>query len=174
METKTQTKYICSECHREYSDKQSALNCETKDKREKRIDNMQVFEMTESHIKLLNNFYVGWDDCEFGAPCIDPKRPYGNSSGVDDVAEVLGIKKTKDNVEDYDKDEAKNYDDKSDYINDLEWNEETYEKLMNLHKETKIALQIVLSTKCFELGKYKKKESYGKDWKKLESEGEKK
>jgi len=43
-------------------------------------------------------------------------------------------------------------------------------KVMNLHKETKIALQIVLSTKCFELGKYKKKESDGKDWCKLKAE----
>ena len=109
VELKTENKYICSECRHEYLSKQDALNCETRDKREKRIDNIDIFEMTENHIKLLNNFYVNWDDCEFGAPCINPKRPYGNSSGVDDVAEVLGIKKTKDNVEGYDKDEVKEY-----------------------------------------------------------------
>lgn len=34
--------------------------------------------------------YVGWDDCEYGAPAIDCKRPYGNSSVEEDIAEILG------------------------------------------------------------------------------------
>jgi hypothetical protein len=47
------------------------------------------FKVTKNHIKLLKRMYVSWDDCEFGAPCIDPKRPYGNSSVTNDIHEIL-------------------------------------------------------------------------------------
>jgi len=49
------------------------------------------FTLTEDHIKLLRRAYVEWQDCETGAPAIDPKQPYGNSCVTDDVAEILGI-----------------------------------------------------------------------------------
>src|ERR1700734_729843 len=49
------------------------------------------FTVTEDHLKLLRHAYVGWDDCEFGAPAIDCKRPYGNSDVIDDIAEILGV-----------------------------------------------------------------------------------
>jgi hypothetical protein len=48
------------------------------------------FTVTEDHLKLLRRAYIGWDDCEFGAPGIDPKRPYGNSDVIGDIAEILG------------------------------------------------------------------------------------
>jgi len=52
---------------------------------------MQIerFTITEDHLKLVQNAYVRWDDCEFGAPVIDCKRPYGNSYVVGDIAEIL-------------------------------------------------------------------------------------
>ncbi|MBS1722762.1 MAG: hypothetical protein JSS66_07180 [Armatimonadetes bacterium] len=51
-----------------------------------------VFEITEDHLKLLKNACWSNVNCEFGAPAIDCKRPYGNSSGViDDIADILGI-----------------------------------------------------------------------------------
>lgn len=50
-----------------------------------------IFQVTEDHIKLLKRMYVSWDDCEFGAPCIDPKRPYGNSDVEGDIKEITGI-----------------------------------------------------------------------------------
>ena len=37
------------------------------------------FTLTVDHITLLNNMWVDWSDVEYGAPEIDPKRPYGNS-----------------------------------------------------------------------------------------------
>jgi len=43
--------------------------------------------------KLLKNFQVRWNDCEFGAPEINPKRPYGNSDVEQDMLEILGLKK---------------------------------------------------------------------------------
>ena len=45
--------------------------------------------ITEDHIKLLNRMRVSWDDDEYGAPAIDPKRPYGDSDVERDVAEIL-------------------------------------------------------------------------------------
>jgi len=111
--------------------------------------------------------YVNWDDCEFGAPCINPKRPYGNSDVLNDIAEILGIKKTEDNVQDYNKEEASEYADKKEYIEDLEWNEEIYYKFNKLHKETQIALQICLCIGKFETGNFLKQETYDDlSWKK--------
>jgi len=49
-----------------------------------------TFEVTEEHIKLLQNAYVSWNDCETGAPGMDCKRPYGNSYVSRDIAEILG------------------------------------------------------------------------------------
>ena len=33
------------------------------------------FEVKLEHLKLLKRAYVRWEDCEFGAPSIDCKRP---------------------------------------------------------------------------------------------------
>lgn len=105
----------------------------------------EYFTLTEEHIKLLSNAYVRWDDCEFGAPEIDPKRPYGNSDVIGDIAEILGLKK---NI--------------CPHCGEcLDSKDE--ERLTTLHKETQIALQIILHTKSFIPGKYVKKD-YGKDW----------
>ena len=49
------------------------------------------FELTAEHIKLLRRAYIGWQDCETGAPEIDPKQPYGNSDVGRDVADILGL-----------------------------------------------------------------------------------
>ena len=102
------------------------------------------FTLKREHIKLLRNMYVGWDDCEFGAPEIDPKRPYGNSFVEGDIAEILGLKLTGDENGDYD--------------------EEELAYLQRLHSETQTALQIVLSTGKFKTGKYVN-DGYGTAWK---------
>lgn len=101
----------------------------------------EYFILTEDHIKLLSNAYVSWDNCEFGAPEIDPKRPYGNSDVLEDMSEILGI--------------------------DISENEENKLKLKKLHKETETALQIILSTKSFIPGEYIKEE-YDTNWKLLD------
>ena len=107
------------------------------------------FVMTEDHIKLLRRMYVGWGDCETGAPAIDPKRPYGNSSVNDDIHQILtgepincGENTRRNLTEDEDK------------------------KYSKLHTETQEALQIVLHTGKFEPGTYEKEE-YGMDWKRV-------
>jgi hypothetical protein len=108
----------------------------------------EYFTLTEEHIKLLSNACISWDDCEFGAPSIDPKRPYGNSDVIGDIAEILGLKDKK-NV-------CPHCGESLDTLDE--------ERLHKLHKETQIALQIILYTKSFVLGRYVKKD-YGEKWK---------
>ena len=109
------------------------------------IDEKQKFILTEEHIKLLSRMNVSWDDCEFGAPCIDPKRPYGNSSVISDMAEILGMAE-----------EVCPH-------CDTPLKEQDEDKLYDLHKEMETALQVVLSTKSFKSGKYIASK-YSNDW----------
>jgi hypothetical protein len=51
----------------------------------------QLFVVTEDHLKLARRMVVGWCGDEYGAPEIDPKRPYGNSNVVRDMREILGV-----------------------------------------------------------------------------------
>ncbi len=48
------------------------------------------FTVTEDHLKLLRQMWVDWCDDEYGAPAIDPKRPYGNSDVYSDMEKILG------------------------------------------------------------------------------------
>ena len=95
---------------------------------------MKSFELKQEHIQLLSNAYIEWDDCEFGAPCIDPKRPYGNSWVYGDIAEILNIQ--------YDEDA------------DEPFTEEQESYFLELHEELKTALQIILCTNSFIPGVY--------------------
>lgn len=90
------------------------------------------FTLTEEHVALLRRMSVGWQDCETGAPEIDPKRPYGNSSVEQDVAEILGWE--------IDEDEG--------------LTDEQHDRAAALHRETEIALQVVLQTGTFVPGEY--------------------
>lgn len=100
----------------------------------------EFFELTEDHLKLLNHAHVGWDGCEYGAPAIDCKRPYGNSSVEQDIAEIIGV----------------------------DYNDED-EELSNLHNETQTALQIILVTQSFKVGTYVKTNEYDdRSWKKVD------
>jgi hypothetical protein len=93
----------------------------------------EIFELTEEHIKLLRSAYVGWDYCEYGAPRINPKRPYGNSDVAYDIYETLGWEFGTDENDEPDLDEA---------------------RAAKIHEETETALQIVLRTGSFTPGTY--------------------
>jgi len=163
MEVEKSEKYVCGFCRRKYDSKEDALSCEKQDKLRKQRENLKEFEVKDEHLKLLKEMYVGWNDCEFGAPEIDPKRPYGNSDGVDDVARVIGYKKKKDTVE-FDKDDAKEYDDIKEYLEDCDWTQEAYDYLYNLHKDMQIVLQIVLSSLSLKKGTYQRDDIYTSEW----------
>lgn len=95
------------------------------------------FTVTADHITLLRHMYVGWQDCETGAPEIDPKRPYGNSSVAYDVAELLGWP-----------------------MDNRELTGEQRARALILHRETTTALQIVLMLGTFEPGDYRRTNPY--------------
>ena len=106
---------------------------------------MKKFEITEDHIKLLQKAYFGWENCEFGAPAIDCKRPYGNSDVLGDIAEILGWKLEED---DY------GY---------KELSEDQRDKAEQLHYGLENVLQIGVQLLKFEVGTY----IYNKEWEKI-------
>lgn len=87
------------------------------------VNDEQWINITEEHIKLLRSAVVSWDDCEYGAPCIDPKRPYGNSNVEGDIAELLGWE----------------------YDDDAGLTEERSAEARDLHEETALVLQVILA-----------------------------
>lgn len=98
----------------------------------------EKFTLKQDHLTLLNHMWVGWSDSEYGAPEIDPKRPYGNSDVARDVADLLGWE--------YDDDEG--------------LTDKQRKTADELHSQTGIALQIILATQSFKLGTYVKKDKY--------------
>jgi hypothetical protein len=103
---------------------------------EGKMSEKRKFVLKPEHILLLKNAYVGWNDCEFGAPEIDPKRPYGNSSVRLDIAEILGLEL----FEDAEGEKHLSAEQKK-YIDDL-------------HRDTQTALQIVLRNFEIKPGEY--------------------
>lgn len=108
---------------------------------------MKRFVLTKQHITLLRHASVSWNGNEFGAPTINPKRPYGNSDVLTNIAEILSVLL---------------YDEKNEMI------EETAQKLAAMHHQTQTALQIILSTGWFEPGLYESEDYCGK-WKRVQS-----
>lgn len=106
------------------------------------------FELTEEHVKLLRRAQVQWHDCEHGAPEIDPKRPYGNSYVDVDIAEILG-------------EEPQGVD----RFGDPDYSPEQKIYFQRIHRETEIALQIMLCVGCMELGIYENAYDVSKNWK---------
>lgn len=105
---------------------------------------IEKFTLTEQHIKLLRKANVSWDCSEFGAPAIDPKRPYGNSHVIGDIAEIL----------------------EAPLDEDGEPSDEDFERLQTVHCETHTALQVVLEAGTFEPGNYER-EQYVGSWKRV-------
>ena len=99
-----------------------------------------TFEVLPEHIQLLRNMYVRWDDCEFGAPAIDSKRPYGNSYVFGDIGEILGIEP-----------EENEYGDK-------EFTDEQEAYMLELHTDTETVLQIMIDTGEMKPGVYVREE----------------
>jgi hypothetical protein len=128
-----------------------------------------VFEVKKEHLMLLRKMYVDWADAEFGAPCIYPKKPYGNSDVLADMVRILGVKES---GRGYFKFELfnKKYTIYGCDIHNLNVDEidELVDVLIKLHKETETVLQIVLSTGQFKEGKYELEEEYGIEWNYLE------
>lgn len=114
---------------------------------------------------------VGWNDCEFGAPEIDPKRPYGNSDVEQDMIEVIGLTEAEGSQENevfefnlLGKKYLLTGDDK--YNIDLENQNKLKDELYKLHKELETVLQICLVTQSFQVGLYECDE-YSSKWRRI-------
>ena len=128
------------------------------------------FEIKENHLKLLQRFSVEWQEAEFGAPGIDPKRPYGNSGVEQDMLEILGLKELKEGVFEFELDGEKwllKGEDKYNIYLEGADEEKLCGRLNELHKETGKALQICLVRQKFETGFFEA-EAYNDDWKKVD------
>ena len=113
-----------------------------------------TFTLTEEHLTLLKVMYVGWQDCETGAPEIDPKRPYGNSDVARDVWEMLDW---------FDIDSLPE-EDQDDFYESDEY-DVLHAKAMKLHEETGTALQIILQNQSFQTGTYTNMLEWSDEWK---------
>lgn len=111
------------------------------------------FTVTQDHISLIQHMYVGWDDAEFGAPGIDPKRPYGNSDVYRDIHEILT--------------DGARWPDEDDPEYDSGKREGLEDAYKQLHEETQTALQIFLVTGKMEPGNYEA-EAYTTKWVKMD------
>lgn len=108
---------------------------------------MKEFTVNEDHIKLLKRMCVGWQDCEYGAPEINPKRPYGNSDVENDICEILGFKKSS----------CRNCEDT--------YTENQAQQAAKIHREMQTVIEILLSNPTtFKIGTYTKKSDYRSDW----------
>jgi hypothetical protein len=116
------------------------------------IYRIKEFTVTDEHLRLLRHAHVFWDEAEFGAPSINPKRPYGNSNVYGDIAEILDVPETEWADED---------------LNpslDAEW------RFLRLHVETAIALQIALATGEFRAGRYVRDDEWDRQhWRRAEA-----
>ena len=106
---------------------------------------MEKFTVSEEHLKLLKEMYVSWNDCEFGAPEINSKRPYGNSNVEYDIAEILGLQLFEDANEEKHISKEQNV-----YIN-------------KIHKEMETVLKILVCNLSIQAGQYES-EKYGSKW----------
>ena len=107
----------------------------------------KYFYITEEHIKLLSHFWINWELTSYGhgVPCIDIKRPYGNTYIISDIIDILGL--------------PYEYDLYSDgYPDEIE------SKIRQLHHETLIALQILVRNAYIEIGEYVA-DKYDQNWK---------
>jgi hypothetical protein len=105
----------------------------------------QKFTVTNNHLRLLRNMNVSWNGYEFGAPSIDPKRPYGNGDVYTDIAELIGA----------------TIDRETEDFTDIQ-----RACMKALHKQTETVLQIVLATGRFLAGEYQA-DKYDRNWEKI-------
>ena len=128
---------------------------------------MREFTIQPEHLKLLKAMNVVWNDCEFGAPEIDPKRPYGNSGVHQDMIEILGLEEVKDGIYKFRLGEQEwllKGEDKYNLYLDGADEEKLLDELDKLHKEMQRVFTICLRNGEFKAGTYEAEE-YSSNWK---------
>lgn len=98
----------------------------------------------EDHIKLLTNMRVTWNDSCFGSPTVNPKRPYGSTTVIEDMAKILNIGKVDEDGE-------------------IQLSDEQEKALLKFHKDTETVLEILLHNLSIKPGVYVNK-GYSNEW----------
>lgn len=101
-----------------------------------------TFTVTDDHLRLLKRVYIGWEHCEYGAPAIDCKRPYGNSDVAQDICEILGWE--------FDEDDGPT--------------REQEDAARAIHKEMQVVLQILCAHLAIQPGIYTRSAMWRVDW----------
>lgn len=158
--------YECGECGRIFSTKIGAEICckKIKYKNWKRV---KKFKLKKEHLDLLKKMRVEWDDYENGAPCINPKRPYDDDDADDDIYEVIAKVIGLDEEQRFILRHYYSWDFESRKFSpkDDEWYKNAKRYMRDLHKQTMVALQIILRCQTFKLGWYERSDEYCYDWK---------
>ena len=98
------------------------------------------FTLTTEHVRLLRALNWQWDDTEFGGPAVDPKRPFGNSTGIhEDIAQIIAPE-----FAELPPNEVES------------WLDETTGWLESAYRETQMALAVVLSAGQITPGVYER------------------
>ncbi len=118
---------------------------------------MEEFELKEEHLKLLKEANWDYSSAEFGAPMMDPKKPYGRSFPIHHMCEILGIDFPD---EDALLDKPGEYDHQYDLL---------VKRLTPIHYGLVNALRIIFSTGSMEPGLYRKKRKYCSEWELIET-----
>jgi len=119
------------------------------------LSSVTEFTVTEDHLKLLRHAWVDWDEGEgYGAPGINPKKPYGESYVERSIAQILDAPD-----EDWEFEDGQKA-----YVTP-----EAEERFTRLHVETMVALQIVLATGEFRPGRYRREAAWTIEWQRDES-----
>jgi hypothetical protein len=116
---------------------------------------VREFTVTEEHLKLLRHIHLYWDYGEgYGAPAVNPKRPYGSSDVERDIAEIL---------------EAPDSDWELVDGEVLYPTPEAQERFTRLHVETMLVLHVTLAAGELRPGRYIRDDVIG--WIRAEEDG---
>jgi hypothetical protein len=111
------------------------------------VNGKKQFVVKKEHLLLIKRMYVYHDNSAYeGAPCVNFKRPYGNSDIFDDIAEIVGIQRGEDEGG-----------------FPLDFTEEQIKLMKKLHEETAIAIQIAFRVGYFKPGLYEAGK-YDENW----------
>lgn len=130
-----------------------------------RVDQPQLFILTEEHLLLLADLYICWNDYAYdGAPGPGMKRPFGNSDWEHDVHSALGWEWPDEDDPEWD---AK--------YEDSDWDavyEKACERAKVIYLETEFAMAIVLQNIGMSreelLGEWCKPVYFNRTWEKVQ------
>jgi hypothetical protein len=107
---------------------------------------MKTFVVRKEHLKLAKRMVVYWNtNCYLGAPAVDSKRPYGDSSILENIGEIIG-EKPEDKDGDY-----------------PIYSERQLLRFGNLHKDMEHVVQILLANLGLKQGVYEA-DDYDTNW----------